>query len=80
MPAVTPDSADVLIDSPGLGFRVSPPCFVAEPQEKRGGGPSSGVLLSVQQDVDVYITQVVREGKKDEQEPEKATGEASPGS
>ena len=34
----------------------------------------------IQQDVDVYITQVVREGKKDEQEAEKTTGEANPGS
>lgn len=33
----------------------------------------------IQQDVDVYITQVVRAEKKDEQEPEKATGETSPG-
>ena len=34
----------------------------------------------IQHDVDVYITQVVHEGKQDGQEPEKTAGEASPSS
>ena len=34
----------------------------------------------IQQDVEVYITQVVREGAKDEPKPEKTEGEADPGS